>query len=207
MNVKCEQIDDLLLEGDGFSLETARQHAASCAACRETLDDWDDISGVARTMRTTWQNDTLWPRIARALKSEQRRSTMRVWQIAAAVMIFTALGAIVWYAQVRTRQHEFDQAILRGKAVDQVEQAEKAHLAAIEQLEKVADPKLQRDDSPLMVSYREKLLLLDDAIAECQTNIKVNRQNAHLRRQLLAMYSDKQRTLQDVLREDPNESR
>ena len=53
-----------------------------------------------------------------------------------------------------------------------------------------------------MVSYREKLMLLDDAIKECQTNIERNRQNAHLRRQLLAIYSEKQRTLQDVLRED-----
>ena len=45
---------------------------------------------------------------------------------------------------------------------------------------------------------------LDDAIAECQSNIDRNRQNAHLRKQLLAMYSEKQQTLEDVLREDTN---
>jgi hypothetical protein len=45
-------------------------------------------------------------------------------------------------------------------------------------------------------------MLLDDAIAECRANIDQNRQNAHLRKQLLAMYTDKQQTLQDVLRED-----
>ncbi|HVX30931.1 MAG TPA: hypothetical protein VHA53_10665, partial [Nitrolancea sp.] len=55
--------------------------------------------------------------------------------------------------------------------------------------------------TPLMVSYKEKLMLLDDAIAECQQNIDNNRQNAQVRKQLLAMYSEKQRTLQDVLRE------
>ena len=49
-------------------------------------------------------------------------------------------------------------------------------------------------------------MLLDDAIAECQTNIDRNRQNAHLRRQLLTMYSEKQQTLQDVLREDSDVS-
>ena len=43
--------------------------------------------------------------------------------------------------------------------------------------------------------------MLDDAIAECQTAIDKNRQNAYLRTQLLTMYSEKQRTLQDVLRE------
>ena len=57
-----------------------------------------------------------------------------------------------------------------------------------------------------MVSYKEKLMLLDDAIAECEANIDNNRQNAHLRKQLLAMYSEKQQTLEDVLREDSNVS-
>ena len=55
-----------------------------------------------------------------------------------------------------------------------------------------------------MVSYKEKLMMLDDAIAECQTAIDKNRQNAYLRTQLLTMYSEKQRTLQDVLREEKN---
>jgi hypothetical protein len=57
-----------------------------------------------------------------------------------------------------------------------------------------------------MISYKEKLMLLDDAIAECEANIAQNRQNAHLRKQLLAMYSEKQQTLMDVLREDSDVS-
>ena len=68
-------------------------------------------------------------------------------------------------------------------------------------MEKSAEPKLEDPSTPLMVNYKEKLMLLDDAIAECQTNIDRNRQNAHLRKQLLAIYSEKQRTLQEVLRE------
>ena len=53
-----------------------------------------------------------------------------------------------------------------------------------------------------MVSYREKLLLLDAAIAECRANIEQNRWNAHLRQELLEIYQQKQRTLQDVVREE-----
>jgi hypothetical protein len=49
-------------------------------------------------------------------------------------------------------------------------------------------------------------MLLDDAIAECETVIQKNRNNAHLRKQLLTMYSEKQRTLQDVLREESHAS-
>ena len=56
-----------------------------------------------------------------------------------------------------------------------------------------------------MVSYKEKLMLLDDAIAECQQNIEQNRKNAHLRKQLLAIYLEKQQTLREVLREGNHE--
>jgi hypothetical protein len=207
MNIGCERIDDFLLNGDALSLAAAEQHAAACDECRAKLDSWNEISDVARSMRAEWQNDMLWPRIQRELRNERSRSRAQLWQIAAAVAFFVALGAIGWYAHVRTEQKEFDRVILREAAVDQVERAEKQHVDAINQLEKVAEPKMQADDSPLMVSYREKLMLLDDAIAECRKNIDRNRNNAHLRKQLLAMYSEKQHTLQDVVREDTHESR
>ena len=98
--------------------------------------------------------------------------------------------------------HCFDEAILRQSAMQKVDDAELAHVSAIAELEKMAEPKLDEAASPLMVSYKEKLVVLDDAIAECQANIDHNRQNAQLRKQLLAIYSEKQRTLQDGLREE-----
>jgi len=106
--------------------------------------------------------------------------------------------------RARNEQKKFDEAILRNQALINVESAEQAHVAAIAQLEKIAEPKLEETNSPLMVSYKEKLVLLDDAIAECQSNIQRNRQNAHLRKQLLAIYNEKHQTLRDVLREEPN---
>jgi len=105
---------------------------------------------------------------------------------------------VAWRVQ---RRSEFDDHILRAAAVEDVERAQQAHLAAIDKLERVAGPKLD-DASPLLVSYKEKLMLLDDAIAECQSHIDHNRQNAQLRRQLLAIYGEKQQTLQNVLREE-----
>lgn len=204
MNINCNQLDDLLFDASHLAMETASKHAERCASCREKLDSWNEISDVARSMRTTWQNDTLWPRIERSLRDE-RRAEVRSWswQWAAAVIVTVALGATMWFAlSVRNREESFDQNIIRISALDEVERAEKMHVEAIAQLERVAEPKLEESASPLMVSYKEKLMLLDDAIAECQANIEQNRQNAHLRRQLLAMYSEKQQTLQDVVRED-----
>ena len=204
--ITCNQLDDLLYDASPLAMETAARHAESCAECAEKLAAWNEIEETARSMRETWQSDLLWPRIERALKNERRQRSPRakwLWQIAAGLLLTVGLGGTVFYA-VRVQSHDaaFDRDILRLAAMDEVERAEQSHLEAIERLERVAEQKLDDAQTPLMVSYKEKLMLLDEAIAECQTNIDRNRQNAHLRKQLLAMYTDKQQTLTDVLRED-----
>lgn len=204
MNITCSQLDDLLFDGSPLAMETARRHAEHCAECAEQLADWNDISATASSMQTTWQNDLLWPRIERQLRDETKRSSSRGWwRIAAAIILTVGLSATMWYGlRVQTRDAAFDNDILRISALDEVERAEQSHLTAIRKLERLAEPKLEGAPTPLMVSYKEKLMLLDDAIAECEAQIENNRQNAHLREQLLAMYTDKQQTLEDVLRED-----
>jgi hypothetical protein len=174
-----------------------------------TDNENDEIGAIARTMHATWSSDALLPRIQRAIDAERRHQRHQLWQLAAAaaVVLLAALAGLGWYAQRRVHENEFNQKILQEDALLQVERAEHEHVAAIEHLEKLAGPKLEQSQSPLMVSYKEKLMLLDDAIAECQAGIRMNRQNAHLRRQLVAIYSEKQRTLQDVLREEAHESR
>ena len=208
MTINCNQIDDLLFDGSPLAMETAARHAAECDACAETLAAWNELSATAQSMRTTWENDTLWPRIERALRAEKKRPSPR-WlrQAVAAAFIIVALGAPLFYAlRTQSREAAFDRTIIRVSALDEVERAERDHIRAIENLEKVAEPKLEDAQSPLMISYKEKLMMLDDAIAECQSNIDRNRQNAHLRKQLLAMYTEKQQTLTDVMREDTNVS-
>jgi hypothetical protein len=205
--ISCERLDTLLLEGDEASLAAAAQHAAGCPACAAKLDEWTELTTVARSLHETWPSDTLLPRLQRAIARESRPAASRWWQIAAAVALTFALGGGTWLAlHKRADQRAFEHAILRDNALRRVEDAERAHVAAISQLEKVASPKLEDPSSPLMVSYKAKLLLLDDAIGECETVIQQNRNNAHLRKQLLAMYSEKQRTLQDVLREESHAS-
>jgi len=197
MTTNCNNFDEFLLEGDTVG---AAEHARECPACREKLASWNEISDVARGMQTTWSNEMLWPRIARAIRN-QKRQGLRIWQVAAGFLLLLGIGLFAWRANENVRRDKFNQTILQASAVDEVEKAEKAHVAAIDQLEKVAQTKLDEASTPLLVSYKEKLMLLDDAIAECQSNIDRNRQNAHLRKQLLAIYSEKQRTLQEVLRE------
>ncbi|MBV8516986.1 MAG: hypothetical protein JO197_06210 [Acidobacteria bacterium] len=204
MNINCSQLDDLLFDASPLAMETAARHANDCPACAEKLREWNELSTTAASLHATWDNDLLWPRIERALRDERRRSPLgRVRRYAAAAALLAVLGGPLYYAlRVQVHETSFDNAILRSEAMDEVERAEHTHVAAIHRLERLAAPKLEEAESPLIVSYKEKLMLLDEAIAECQANIDRNRQNAHLRKQLLAMYSEKQQTLQDVLRED-----
>ena len=206
MKPRCEQIDSLLLEGDAASLEAAERHAATCDDCLQTLEAWDEISDTARSMKAEWRNDMLWPRIEREIKQQKaaRSKVRHVWQYAAAILLTVGLAGGTWVAQQNKSTKDFDSAILRIGALDEVEKAEQAHQRAIAQLESVAESKLDDTQDPLMISYKEKLMLLDDAIANVEANIERNKQNAHLRRQLLTMYSEKQQTLRDVVQERPD---
>ena len=72
-------------------------------------------------------------------------------------------------------------------------------MKAIDKLAADAKPQLDSPTSPLMASYREKLVVLDSAIEEMREEAGRNPSNAHLRYELLAMYQEKQETLREVL--------
>ncbi len=92
--------------------------------------------------------------------------------------------------------------LLTDEALREVERAEAQYIQSIERLSTLAAPKLAKADSPLLANYREKLLVLDSAIADCRAQLEQNRFNAHLRRELLAVYQMKQATLTEVLQEE-----
>ena len=201
--MNCQSFDELLLAGDEESMRQAAAHARECAACAETLESWTDLSHTAQSLRTSWTSDLLWRRIERTLTAEKRTSW---WRVAAAAVLTVGLAAAGWRLTLHDRnQQAIENAIAKQNALTAVESAEESYVRAIAQLEKLAEPKLEEPEA-LMVTYREKLMLLDDAIAECEYAIGQNRNNALVRRQLLAVYGEKQRTLQDVLREGKNVS-
>jgi len=70
---------------------------------------------------------------------------------------------------------------------------------AIDKLATDAKPQLDNPETPLLANYREKLQVLDSAIDDLRAQAGQNPSNAHLRYQLLAMYQEKQRTLEEVL--------
>ncbi len=82
-----------------------------------------------------------------------------------------------------------------------MERSETRYAASIDRLARVAGPLIAKPDTPLLASYREKLQLLDAAIADCRNEIERNRFNAQLRQELLSIYREKQRTLEELMGE------
>ena len=90
------------------------------------------------------------------------------------------------------------QALLTEDALAAIERSEQQYIRAIDDLTRLAAPRLDMPDSPLLVNLRERLEVIDAAIAEYRAEIARNRFNAHLRQQLLWIYQEKRRTLEQV---------
>ena len=217
MNDDCTRFDELIGQDDPHGAAEIETHAAACRTCRARLDEWNATSLAAKDLHESWESPDLWNRI----ESEIRRDAARVparrapilfprpgslLQAAALLLVMLGLGVflvreIAPGVSVPDDRAQWEEWVLRESAIQEVEQSEVSHLASIQRLESLTGPGLAEAETPLMISYREKLMLLDEAIAECQTQIDQNRYNTHLRRQLLAVYTEKDRTLREVLEE------
>jgi hypothetical protein len=135
------------------------------------------------------------------------------WQLAAvgafAVLLLVSGGLIYRHQSLPQRHpqqqqpvnsaHSTQDSLLKTKALDAVEKAQTAYVQAIDKLASDAKPQLDKPETPLMANYREKLQVIDSAIDDLRAQAGENPSNAHLRYQLLAMYQEKQKTLEDVL--------
>jgi len=175
--------------------------------------DHDDeaLSAAARSLHEEWESPHLWPAIAARLREEDRSRrwshafTTSTWRLAAAAALLLSLSAGTWMLW-RTVQPDrplrqaaaVDERLLTDEAVADIERAESQYVRAIDELTRLTKPKLEMPDSPLVVSLRERLMTIDAAINEYRMEIDKNRFNAHLREQLLWIYQEKRRTLEQV---------
>jgi len=187
-------------------------HALACPDCRQELALYREIQAAAPQLRRDWQSPKLWPRIQMSLEAESATSPHRPrllrWMPLAAVLALVALGVSVFLQRgveiPATEKSESEHRLLTEKAVEDVEDAEAAYVRSIEALSRVVEPRLRRADSPLLMNYREKLELLDAAIADCRAQIEANRFHAGLRHELIEVYREKQKTLEQVMKEKGN---
>jgi hypothetical protein len=217
MNLTCKDRDRIFLDGSPEQWHALEQHAATCAECAEELLAWKQLSTAAAEMRDYEGSPALWSRIESSLREQQGAAATHAnrwrfvdfwaqvshgWKIslAGAMVAVLALSSSYLYTHRATPPASVaaGNKLLRSGALAEVERTERDYMSAIDKLDAEAQPQLSAD-TPLMANYREKLLVLDSAISELRAQAGENPSNAHLRYQLLAMYQEKQETLQDVL--------
>jgi hypothetical protein len=210
MHVNCADRERIFMDGSAAEWAALETHAVTCAECGEELRIWKSMSATAGELRQEWETPYLWTKIERGLAEQMAEKPSRLrawlnsigavvvpWQTAAAVLVLVVVTGTAWKI-IHDRRSPGPSPFLGSSAVSEVERAEADYQKAIDKLEAQAKPQLD-PSTPLMASYREKLLVLDNAIDELRAEAGQNPANAHLRRQLLAMYQEKKETLQEIL--------
>jgi len=210
MNANCVDRERIFMDGSAAEWAALEAHAATCVECGEELRIWKGMSTAAGELRQEWETPYLWTKIERGLTEQMSEKPSRLrawlnsigsvsvqWQMAAALLALVVVTGAAWKI-LHTGPNPTTEVFLKNSAVSEVERAETDYQKAIDKLEAQAKPQLD-PAAPLMASYREKLLVLDNAIDELRAEAGKNPANAHLRRQLLAMYQEKQDTLQEIL--------
>jgi hypothetical protein len=222
MQIKCEDLDRIFLDGGAEEWAGLEVHAASCPECAKELQAWKALGVAAEELRDYQETPALWPRIESALAQQAKESASHkpwlerlsfwrnlpmVWQAALAGALVLLMAVTAGYAVLHRRPASgpdlTNNPLLQDRKVAEVERAERDYMKAIDKLAAEAKPQLDAPDSPLMANYREKLMMLDGAIDELRMHAGQNPSNAHLRYQLLSMYQEKQATLQEVLETKP----
>ena len=215
MNISCNDRDRIFFDGLPEEWAALEQHAAACTACAEEIRAWKALSVAAKEMREYGEDSALWAKIENSLREGEQRYAVRQghsgklsswrgiplgWQaaLAGALVLLLALSG-VYVVRHRIAVDSGQSRLLKNSALAEVERTERDYRKAIDKLDADAKPQLDSPEIPLMASYREKLIVLDGAIDELRKEAGRNPSNAHLRYQLLAMYQEKQQTLQEVL--------
>ncbi|QOY87069.1 hypothetical protein [Paludibaculum fermentans] len=202
-DIDCAQFQSALDNASPEDLVLARRHAGQCDACRRELEAWDQVAQWAAGRHREWDAPHLWPRVESELRQESVRSKLRffpsprVWAAIAALLLVAL--PVLWYVRRGAAQPGLSKDFITAQALQDVEASRSAYVQSIDKLSQLAQPALNNDNLQVMAAYRDKLQLLDQAIAETRAAAAGNRLNAQVQNQLAALLHEKQRTLKEVL--------
>jgi hypothetical protein len=216
MKINCEDRERVFRDGAAEEWAALELHAATCAECGEELRAWKALSVAAEELREYRPTPELWRRIELSLQEQAEKKGSRQWSwdwlkiwrsipigwqtaLVGAMVLALTVSAAYFVIHRPPISPSAENRLLKSDALKKVEEAESAYVQAIDKLAVDAKPPLEDSTSPLMASYREKLMVLDSAIDDLRFQAGENPSNAHLRHQLLAMYQEKKETLTEIL--------
>lgn len=215
MKFECGDLERALANPD--LMAEAHKHFRDCAVCRNEYRVWNEISGAAKQLHCEWDSPALWPDIRIALEAQRAGMGQapkrwwlerKLWAMAATAAAIVPLAIVLWphATTLRATDSKVELTTATGRdflteqALRDVENNEAAYRRSLDELSHLVQPKLEsRMSSPILASYREKLLMLDSAIGETRLNISQNRFNVSLQSELADLYREKRNTLQEVL--------
>ncbi|HKV23125.1 MAG TPA: hypothetical protein VJN93_00900 [Candidatus Acidoferrum sp.] len=216
MAIQCEDRDRIFLDGTAEEWAALKAHSLNCLACSAELQSWRALSDAAHELRDYSDSPALWPRIRRELQQQSERQkpsgrwslfsfggfTLGLQTAASGVLVLVLAVSGAWlYRHRQPPAAPGDQSLLKNPALADVERTQAEYEQAIDKLAAQTKKQIENPATPLQANYKEKLLVLDSAIDDLRAQAHLNPSNAYLRQQLLAMYEQKQRTLEDILEE------
>jgi len=226
-----DEIRELLCSDDHADHERARQLAQGSAELQALLDEHDELAAAVADWKTQAQapaalrerilaqvregeasrNEPAPAQVVGIERSPRFTSRLWTWQgaLAAAatlVVVIMATRTVVYEPMVISTSGR----LLVSNALAAAHEAEQRHAEAIAELQRAADPILDRAHDPqtgaaeaaLLLAYRDRISAIDSAIAEVNSYLDENPGLASARTVLLAAYIDKTRILEEVLGRD-----
>jgi len=220
MKFECGDLDRALENAQ--LMPEAREHLKHCAACRKEYRLWNEISSTARELHEEWDSPALWPSIREVLRSQPKPqisrpwwSSQKTWLMATAALLVPAVLVVAYWSPWQRPVPANNQAqpiatatpapsrdFLTEQAFAEVQRNETAYRQSIDKLSQLAEPALRSPRSAMAVNCKEKLQLLDSAIAETRANLDRNRYNVRLQTALAELYRQKKETLEELLTSD-----
>ncbi len=205
-----DYVDDAL---DRNARADVDRHLASCATCRQLVDDLRDVRQRAGALEPIAPPVRAWKRIERELERAGRstdapRSRRWQWLALAAVLVLSTLVG-VRYEWTR-RQSGADAVAAGGSAVSdgreiaqsvasELLQAEQHYQKAITGLEQAANAEQSALDPQTAAAVRKSLSVIDQAINESRAALKVQPNNEPAQQSLLESFKTKIALLQDTV--------
>jgi len=211
------------VEGASTAAEAAdvERHLASCASCRQTVDDLREILRAASSLEEREPPARAWSRIERAIAldgdrsgaaapraraasgARMSRAAIVAWLAAAAALVVATIVG-VRYVPVGRQQSASARADAAAQASAQAVEAElrqaEAHYEnAIKGLEQIANTEQSSLDPRTAATLQKNLAVIDQAISESRAAVRAQPASEPAQQSLIENFKTKIGLLQDTV--------